>query len=436
MRRREQPGIIQRLRRAGARLWRRFSIAWQIPSWRRVILSVSGVYMALQVATVAVLTVISLRRARRLTHARFPHLVLPEIALGENRLRVFDYGGDLYESMLAAISSAQSRIFIESFIWKSDAVGEEFKRRLLERAQAGVKVYIIIDEFGNLVTPESFKHFPPEIFSLRFRPISQVWHALDPRRYALDHRKILVVDEQVGFIGGFNIGSLYAEHWRDTHLRVAGPGAMDLARAFVDFWNAHAPKDQRITGRFPLRFDPTFSLHDNDALRLTFPIRDMYISAIDRAQRHILLTNAYFIPDHMLLQSLKAAVDRGVETHVLLPWTSNHILADWAARGYFHECLRAGIHIWGYRNAMVHAKTCTIDDEWSTIGTANIDRLSSVGNYELNAEIYSRDLARQMRELFQFDLSNARELTAVGWLKRPWYVKLSEWLLAPLRVML
>jgi cardiolipin synthase len=98
--------------------------------------------------------------------------------------------------------------------------------------------------------------------------------------------------------------------------------------------------------------------------------------------------------------------------------------------------LQAGIHIWGYRSAMIHAKTCTVDDEWSTIGTANLDRLSAVGNYELNAEIYSRNVARQMRELFEHDQSNSVELTVERWERRPWYVKLSEWALAPLRMML
>jgi cardiolipin synthase len=162
----------------------------------------------------------------------------------------------------------------------------------------------------------------------------------------------------------------------------------------------------------------------------------MYISAINRAQKHILLTNAYFIPDHTLLESLEDAARRGVQVHVLVPWTSNHILADWAARGYFQRCLQSGIHIWGYRSAMIHAKTCTVDDEWSTIGTANLDRLSAVGNYELNAEIYSKNIARQMRELFEHDQKNSIELTEERWARRPWYVKLSEWALAPLRMAL
>ncbi len=415
---------------------RRFADRVSLLSPRRALLYILGAYVAVQGISIAVLTAIAMRRSRTLTHAHFRHLDPPDVFVEDNQVKIFSYGADLYDAMLEAIESATERIFIESYIWKADAVGQTFKQRLLEKARAGVEVYVIFDEFGNFVVPESFKNFPPEIHLLRFRPINRPWHVFDPRRYSLDHRKILVVDERVAFLGGYNIGSLYANHWRDTHFRISGPAALELANSFTDFWNAHSPRAKRINITYPLRFDPTISLRDNNALRLTFPIRDMYISAINRAQKHILLTNAYFIPDHVLLESLLEAARRGVQVHILLPWTSNHILADWASRGYFHSCLQAGIHIWGYRNAMIHGKTCTIDDAWCTIGTANIDRLSSLGNYELNAEFYSPALAQKMRELFEDDQRNAFELTSDKWERRPWYVKLSEWALAPLRLML
>jgi cardiolipin synthase len=402
----------------------------------RMVVALVTAYVALQTVTIAVLAALAIRRKRALDGARFPVHRLPPVSLGENQFRIFSYGTDLFEAMLDAIDSAREYIFIESYLWKADEIGEMFKQRLARKAREGVSVYVIFDEFGNLVVPEEFKEFPPELRLLRFKPINRPWHIFDPRRYALDHRKTLVVDGRIGFLGGYNIGSLYAEHWRDTHISVEGPAVFDLADSFVDFWNAHSPKANRIHMRFPLRFDPTVSLRDNNALRLTFPIRDMYIAAINRAQRHILLTNAYFIPDHVLLESLIDAAQRGVEVHILLPWTSNHILADWVAHGYFTSCLEAGIHIWGFQNAMIHSKTCAVDDEWLTIGTANLDRLSAVGNYELNIEIYSRELACQMRELFERDLTNAKEVDAAWWMARPWYLKLSEWALAPFRILL
>jgi cardiolipin synthase A/B len=283
--------------------------------------------------------------------------------------------------------------------------------------------------------PAAFKEFPPAIHTVAYQGFHRPLDSLDPRRYALEHRKVLVVDGRVGFLGGYNLGDLYATAWRDTHLRLEGPAAAHLACSFVDFWREHSAPGTSVPRRYPRVFDARIVLQDNDALRLTFPIRDLYISAIDRAERRIRLTNAYFIPDRALRHALKAAVERGVDVQVLLPWVSNHPLADWMARGLFAELLRDGIRIFGY-GTMIHAKTCTIDGQWSTIGTANLDRLSSVGNYELNVEIYSSALAAQMEQLFESDKTTATELTLEVWAARPWYARASERVLAPLRVLM
>ncbi len=406
------------------------------PSIKRLALGTLGAVFGLQAVTIAVLFVIAARRQVRRPFKGFPYLNLPEVRVGDNSLKMYSRGTDLYEAMLAAIEYAKESIYLESYIWKGDAVGHEFKQRLARKAAEGVQVYVIFDAFGNLVVPREFKNFPPELHTLKYQTLLRPWHALDPRRYALDHRKLLVVDGRIAFIGGYNIGGLYATEWRDTHLRIRGPAAADLAQSFVDFWNRFHSRRAHIKRHYQRRFDPLINLRGNDALRLTFPIRDMYIEAIDQAEHHILLTTAYFVPDHILLGALKAAAERGVDVQVLLPWTSNHIVADWLARDYFTECLHAGIRIFGYRQAMIHAKTCTIDGEWSTIGTANLDRLSSVGNYEINVEVYSRDLARQMEELFEHDKLNAFELTREEWNARPWYAVLSERILVPLRFIL
>jgi cardiolipin synthase len=367
---------------------------------------------------------------------RFPHTHPPAITVGANQLRIYSCGTELYDAMLAAIDEARESIYLESFIWKDDTVGRAFKERLAARAAAGVAVYVIFDGFGNTVVRRAFKSFPAPIHALEYQAIRRPWHVFDLRRYGTDHRKLLVVDGRVGFLGGYNLGTLYRTEWRDTHLRVEGPAGADLAHAFVDFWNAHGPRRARIIQRAPRQFDATIQLWGNDALRLTFPIRNMYIAAFARAERHILLTNAYFLPDHVLLSGLAAAARRGVDVRVLVPWESNHALVDWVARGYFEACLHAGIRVYGYRGAMLHAKTCTIDGAWTTIGTANLDRLSGVGNFELNAEIHSTELARQMDDLFATDLTTAMEVTRADWARRPWLSRLSERLLAPLRFLL
>jgi cardiolipin synthase len=356
----------------------------------RLLLQMTGLFVALQAITVIVLQIVSARRKRQRQEGGFPHPHLDEVSVGKNRLQIYDYGRDLYDAMLAAIDAAQESIYLETFIWKDDAVGRAFKEHLIRKAAEGVEVYVIFDSFGNTVVPHAFKVFPPTIHVLPYQAIRRPWHLFDLRRYALDHRKLLIVDGSIGFIGGYNLGSLYATTWRDTHLRICGPAAADLAQSFTDFWNGYATGRKRITRRYPRRFDSRINFRATNALRLTFPIRNMYIQAIDQAEHSIRLTNAYFVPDHMLLAALKAAAARGVDVRVLVPWISNHVVVDWLTRGYFTQCLRAGIRVFGYRH-MLHAKTCTIDGQWSTIGTANLDRLSAVGNYEINAEVYSED---------------------------------------------
>jgi len=308
---------------------------------------------------------------------------------------------------------------------------------LARKAEEGVAVYVIFDRFGNLVVPRAFKSsFAASMHVLEYSSIRRPWHLLDPRRYALDHRKLLIVDGKTSFIGGYNIGSVYATEWRDTHLSLRGPAAADLAMSFIAFWNRFCKADKRITQRYHLRVDSRITVGQNEAMRLSFPIRDLYIAAIDKAEQFIFLTTAYFVPDRMLLDALKAAARRGVDVRVLVPWVSNHVLADWITHSYFTDCLHGGVRIFGYRYTMLHAKTCTIDGAWSTVGTCNLDRLSLVGNYEINVAVYNAAFARQMSALFAEDTAERFELTMEQWKSRPWYNKVSERILAPLRFMM
>jgi cardiolipin synthase len=396
------------------------------------LLQLFGVMTGLQAFIILILQVVSIRRKRTQPQGGFPHGHLEPVEVGEHVVQLYDYGHDLYKAMLDAIDGATESIYLETYIWKGDEVGQAFKAHLVRKAEEGIEVYVIFDHFANMVVPASFKVFPECIHTLEYYAIRSPLQVFDPRRYALDHRKLLVVDGSTAFIGGYNIGTAYATMWRDTHLRIQGPVAADLAQSFTDFWNLHHRPQHRITRHYPRRFYPLINRHETNALRMTFPIRDMYIEAITRAEHHILLTQAYFVPDQVLLDALMAAAQRGVDVQVLLPWTSNHIITDWLARGNFTECLRGGVRIFAYRH-MLHAKTCTVDGQWSTIGTANLDRLSSVGNYEINVEVYSEKLAQQMEELFERDRSNAFELTLDAWRERSWYMKLSERILAPLR---
>jgi cardiolipin synthase len=167
-----------------------------------------------------------------------------------------------------------------------------------------------------------------------------------------------------------------------------------------------------------------------------FPIRSMYIEAINRASTNVWMTSAYFIPDQGFVDALKGAAERGVDVRVLVPHKSNHIVADWLSRGYFSQLLDAGVRIFRYRDAMVHAKTSTVDGSWSTVGTANIDRLSLTGNYEINIEVIDEGLAKNLEEIWSVDESNAIELTRGEWEARDLHRRFTEMVLRPLRPLL
>ena len=403
---------------------------------RRVGLRLFLALTALQAMIVGVLVAMAeYRKRRRGPRQGFPWEDQPEIGLesGEDRLKVYAYGVSLYESMLEEIEAAEDEIFVGTFIWKGDEVGRRFVEAMASKVDEGVEVYVVFDGLANVFVPPSFKRFPQRIHLLHFRPLSGPAKILNPRNIFRFHRHMMSVDGKVAFLGGYNIGSLYAAGWRDTHVRVRGDAAKEVDNAFVDFWNAHRTGElPRITPNKERDWNPAVRVRRNDPYMRIFPIREMYIEAIDRANSHVYLTHAYFVPDRALKAHLIDAKERGVDVQLLVPEQSNHVTADWLARRHFHDLLEAGVRIFLYRHIMIHSKTATIDGLWSTIGSANIDRYSMLGNYELNIEVYSRRLASQMERMFEMDKTNAEELTLEEWQRRPLPAKLVERTLASL----
>jgi cardiolipin synthase A/B len=401
---------------------------------RRVLLTVVGLQLALAIG----LTVVDSYRRRGKKPKPFETTEPADVTIGDGVVTSYTFGQDLYEDMLAAIAGARHQVLLESYIWKGDEVGERFKQALYDAAARGVQVFAIYDGFANLVVSPRFKHFRPPVRVLRYPVYSAGVRFFDLRRYGRDHRKILVVDDEVAFVGGYNIGSAYATEWRDTHVRVTGPGVWDLKRAFADFWNLH--RRQHHGGPLQVetapQWDPHIRVHRNVPRLWMFPIRSMYLEAINRASRNIYLTQAYFIPDNDFAQALVNAAERGVDVKILVPETSNHVVADWLSRGFYGELLEAGVQIWRYQGAMVHAKTATIDSSWSTVGTANIDRLSMTGNYEVNVEFVDPPMAKEMERIFETDLRNSVRLTREVWEARGAHKKFTEAFLAPLRPLL
>lgn len=368
---------------------------------------------------------------------RFPHLAPQNVEIGDTSTTVYTFGEDVFKDMLTAIREAKSTIYLESYIWKGDEYGRQFKDAVIDAFHRGVDVYLVYDAFANLVVQRSFFDFPSGIHVLAYPIFRPKILTLDLKYSGRDHRKILVVDESIGFVGGFNIGSTYATQWRDTHMRITGPGVWELTSAFINFWNHNRKANlPHIESAQTPDWLPRIQTAANAPIRQVYPVRNIYLEAFRRASHHIYLTQAYFIPDAVFLEELLAAAARGVDVRIIVPAASNHVLTDWLSRGQYSKLLRGGVTIWLFQNAMVHAKTCTVDGEWTTIGTANIDRLSLQGNYEINMSIYDSDLAYTMERVFESDLSNSVQMDLEAWEQRPAINKLGEFLIAPLSPLL
>ena len=210
--------------------------------------------LTVQAGTIATLLAVDHHRKKDRAPAVFPRLPPRSVTAGSSEVTVYTYGEDLYFDMLGAIRQAKREVFFETFIWKSDEVGQAFKTALIEAADRGVQVYVVFDEFANLVVPRTFFRFPDHLHVRRHPLVAPGLKLV--RNSGRDHRKLLVVDSDAAFLGGYNIGSLYATDWRDTHARLTGDIVWDMRNAFIDYWNLwsnrHRPSlvdTGRVSGR-------------------------------------------------------------------------------------------------------------------------------------------------------------------------------------------
>lgn len=389
-----------------------------------------------QVAVVAALVALDWwkNRGRKVRDAPRPGTFTAQV--GESDLTIYTSGETLYEDMIAAIEGAERAVYVETYLWKSDEVGRRFRDALNAAAERGLDVVVIYDGFGNLVVPRKFYRFSDKMRVLRVPALHRPYWQGVLRYTGVNHSKILVVDDSIGFVGGYNFGSIYARQWRDTHIREVGPAAWGLRNSIANVWNENRAPEDQIPWIPPNNWNPEVRVSANLPLQLVYPIRHLYLKSIERAEHHVWITTPYFIPDQQILRALIAAAARGVDVRVMVPKDSNHITADWVSRGFYGQLLDADITILLYAASMIHAKTATIDGIWSTVGTANIDRLSLSLNYETNVEIINPDFAAEMEKVFEADSQDCEVLTSPRWRDRHPMARVAEVVLIPLRPLL
>lgn len=354
----------------------------------------------------------------------------------ESHAKIYTHGSDKINDLIRDLASAEKYINIQYYIIENDQTGRRLKDVLIDRARAGVKVRLIYDNVGSFHAGSSFfKQMRREgidahpFFKVMFPPFGT-------RINWRNHRKICIIDGRVGYIGGMNVAQRYIDggkkfaSWRDTHIRVTGPAVGALNYAFTVDWNfmrrefiEDEPPETTLPG---VAGDHTMQLLTSGPTSQMANIALLFVKAIASAKERVYVQTPYFLPTEALLRALQSAALAGCDVRVMIPRRSDSYMLTLASASYITECLRSGIKIFMYEAGMLHAKTLVVDDEFVSIGSTNFDFRSFEHNFEANMQIYSRQVATQMREIFNADLERCTRINLVQWRKRSLLRKVLE----------
>ncbi|WP_345785773.1 cardiolipin synthase [Gemmatimonas sp.] len=344
-------------------------------------------------------------------------------------------GEQIFPAMLEAIRTAKHTITFETFIYWSGDIGRQFADALAERAANGVKVHVLLDWVGSTkMEPELLERLNSTgVMVKRYHPPR--WYTL-ARMNNRTHRKLLVVDGQIGFTGGVGIADPWqgqaqdAEHWRDSHYRVTGPVVAQMQAAFTDNWMKTTGDVLHGEHYFP-KLEPvgdvTAQMFRSDPGEGSESVRLMYLLSIASAQKSVRIAAAYFVPDDLSIETIVAARRRGVHIEIVVP--GPHVDTEMtrrASRARWGSMLEAGVIIYEFMPTMYHCKIMIVDSVWTSVGSTNFDNRSFRLNDEANLNVYDREFAATQIADFEADRARSRRITLEEWRTRPWYEKLVE----------
>jgi cardiolipin synthase len=353
-----------------------------------------------------------------------------------NRVDVLFDGADVYEALGAAIDGARHHVHAQYYLIRNDATGRWFRDCLVSAAKRGVTVRLLLDGFGCLAVGRAWRR-PIEKAGGRvgeFLPMRSV--LLQPVNLR-NHRKIVVVDGETAFTGGFNIGDEYkggqmpgVGRWRDVQLRIEGPAAAELQRVFFQDWAfaTGEPIDPReyFPRVPPARGAATIAIVPSGPDTRTEAIHRLFFGAIALAEREVKVTTPYFVPTESLMVAMEFAAMRGVELKLLLPGRSNHRVTYHAGRSFYAQLLDAGVDVLEYEPGIVHAKTMVADGQVALVGSANMDLRSFRQNFEVHALVHDPATALKLRESFAEDEAKCRRVDRTEWQRRSWALRIRE----------
>lgn len=348
--------------------------------------------------------------------------------LGGNDVRALVGAPATYDAIIDAIEGASHHVHLEYYIFRPDVAGTRVRDALVRAAGRGVEVRVLLDAYGSRGAGRRF--FAPLLAKsgelAKFFP-------LDPVRRAWtvnlrNHRKLVVVDGRVGFTGGINIGDEFLP-WRDLHLRIEGPAVRQLQQVFVADWYFATRKDvvsRELFGRNEQSGTSVMQLVQSGPDTTVEAIHHLYFAAIASAQKRVLLSTPYFVPDRALLVALQTAALRGVVVRLVLPSRSNHRVTFHAGRSFYDELLGAGVHVHEYEGGFVHSKIAIVDGSFATVGTANLDVRSFRLNFELIGVLWDAKVVADLEALFEDDLAHSKEVDLATWRARGLSLRIAE----------
>ncbi len=358
------------------------------------------------------------------------------IYTNDNDIELFFSGEDKFRALLNSIKNAESYIHMEYYIFKGDHIGRRVMEALAQKASEGLEVKLLVDGMGGRFLRKSLTRVLTEaggeisFFYPPFIPIVNV------RINYRNHRKICIIDGKEAYLGGFNVGNEYLGiskkfgYWRDTHIKIKGAAISSIQWQFFVDWRFASGEEikgcQSYIGDNINQDGVGVQIVSSGPDSKWPSIKDGYLKMISNAEHRIYIETPYFIPDDSIYEALKIAALSGVDARVMIPNKPDHPFIYWASLSYIGDLLQAGVRFYAYERGFLHSKVLIMDDDVSSVGTANLDIRSFKLNFEINAFLYDKEINKQLGDRFYNDLSNCTEITIESYSQRSNIVKIKE----------
>lgn len=354
----------------------------------------------------------------------------------DNKAEILFDGNQMLQRILTDVRESRESIHVMFFILRPDHIGKEFVDALTVAARRGVKVRLLVDALGSRFVNSTFLKDYMDAggeYALFFPPLFKL---INKRLNYRNHRKLMVIDDRIGYVGGFNIAREYLGlkrkfgYWRDTHLRIQGGSVQDMNYRFLLDWRFASKEHVDISKVF---FEPPNPAGSTGIQIVSCgpdserqEVKRAFMKMITSATRSIYIQTPYFVPDQSILESLKMASQSGVDVRIMIPCKPDHMFVYWATYSFVGEMLKDGARVYIYENGFLHSKTMSVDGEVATVGSTNFDNRSFKLNFEANAFLYDAHFAKDLEKVFKEDLKHCRQLTYKEYLLRPLRIRFKE----------